>query len=109
MPETEPKEQPYYQERLALDRTLLGERQVPLYLQLHQSREPFSQHGLVPMTRTCDPIAYFHAKPYLIEPDITLAVALDARPRPAGRVGEVTGVENRGVRRREIGQAQGWY
>lgn len=44
------------------------ERHVPLYLQLHHSREPFSQHGLVPMARTADPIAYYHAKPFLIVP-----------------------------------------
>ncbi len=108
MPESEPKEQPYYQEQVELGRVLLGERHMPLYLQLHQSREPFSQHGLVPMTRTADPITYFHAKPYLIEPDIRLTVALHPLPSPAGDIGRVTGSDTARVRRREVGQAQAW-
>lgn len=109
MPETEPHEAPHYQEQVELGRVLLGEQHVPLYLQLHQSREPFSQHGLVPMTRTADPITYFHAKPYLIEPEITLDVALHPHPSPAGDIGRVVGSDTAGVRRREVGQAQAWY
>ncbi len=71
--------------------------------------EVCSQHGLVPMTRTPGTITSFHAKPYLLEPEMTLDVALHLRPSPAGEIGRVIGGDTTGARRREVGQAQAWY
>lgn len=63
MPEGEPLEQPYYQETVALGRTLLGDQHLPLYLALHRLRECFASREIVPLTRTTDLVHYFHAKP----------------------------------------------
>lgn len=109
MPEGEPREEEYYQETVALGRTLVGEQHMPLYLALHRAQERFTSREIVPVTRTPDPVHYFHAKPFLIEPDIQLTVALHPHPSPAGAVGAVAGAETVGVRRREIGQAQAWH
>ncbi len=51
---------------------------------------------------------YFHAKPYILLPDVRLTVGLYDAPR--GRdIGRVRDVRWEGMRHQEVGQAQAWY
>jgi len=52
---------------------------------------------------------YVHAKPYILQPDYRVTIALHARPDPSGAVGRIAGSEWTGMRRQLIGNAQGWY
>src|SRR6266511_4111355 len=71
---------------------ILGEGSVPGYdrqgpafirLQLHRSGERyFNAHEYFPLSERSGKRIYFHAKPYILIPDITLTVALT---QPTGR------------------------
>lgn len=109
MSEREPRERPYFQEDLPLGRAPLRGRDTPLFLHLHRGAERIAGGTLVPLAHREGGCTYFHGKPYVVEPEITLTVATYPRPRPGGAVGEVAGSRVAGVRRREIGQAQAWH
>jgi hypothetical protein len=72
------------------DDILLGETPLPdgaslVRLRLHQSEERYHGHNvaeLVPLSQPTGTRSYVHARPYLLEPDITLTVGLS--PHPAG-------------------------
>lgn len=79
-------------------------------LKLHQSEERFTRHEeLFPLTQHTGTRSYFHAKPYILVPDIRLTVGLFPQPRPDGAIGEVVSSRTEGSRQVEIGQAQAWY
>lgn len=79
-------------------------------MKLHQAEEPIFRHEeLFPLAQHTGTRTYFHAKPYVLVPDITLTVALSPDAQPDGAIGRVTKSDLRGVRHREIGQAQAWY
>lgn len=96
---------------------LLGEVPLPhgaalVRLRLHESEEAY--HGrniaeLVPLSQPTGRRSYVHAKPYVLEPEITLTIGLSPTPRDAGAVGEVVDSAWEGMRHVEIGQAQAWY
>ena len=79
-------------------------------LKLHQSEERIRDHEeLLPLEHKSGPRLYVHAKPYVLEPAITLTVGLCPTSTETGAVGEVVGSEWEGMRHREVGQAQAWY
>jgi hypothetical protein len=99
------------------DDALLGEVPLPdgpalVRLRAHHAVEPY--HGrnvaeLVPLAHPVGERGYVHARPYVLEPEITLTVGLFPAPRGSGAVGEVVDAAWEGMRHVEIGQAQGWH
>jgi hypothetical protein len=81
-------------------------------LRLHQSEETY--HGrnvaeLVPLSHPTGSRTYVHARPYVLEPEVTLTVDLFPIARETGAVGKVVDSSWEGMRHVEIGQAQAWY
>lgn len=114
MPESERhdrfQEDPYFQHDELIGDVVLRGEPYGLRLKLHDAEERFRDHKeLFPLTQRTGTRRYFHAKPYVLEPEITLTVGLSPTPQPDGALGEVTGSEWHGLRHREVGQAQAWY
>lgn len=108
-----PEDDPSWTDDLLLgEAVLLGERRA-IRLRLHQAQERYHRRDgaeLVPLSEATGERLYVHAKPYLLVPDITLAVELSPRPRSAdAAIGHVVGSDWTGMRHLEIGQAQAWY
>jgi hypothetical protein len=111
MSEQPPSPDPYWQHDFEID---VPESQKLLTFgyrfKVHEAMERYgrSHEDLVtlsgPGTRR-----YFHGKPYQLEPDYHLTVALHPVPPPTGEIGVVERSSWEGLRQREIGQAQGWY
>ena len=79
-------------------------------LRWHQAEERIrGREELVPLQHKTGPRLYVHARPYVLEPSISLTVDLYPTLAETGAVGEVVGSEWEGMRHREIGQAQAWY
>jgi len=81
-----------------------------LRLKLHESDERFRHHReLFPLRQWTGTRRYVHAKPYVLEPEITLAVDLSPTHRHGDAVGAVAASSWEGMRHREVSQAQAWY
>ncbi len=84
---------PYWQHDFAVDLSLLGEQPTfGIRFKAHTSEERY--HGgahdeLVPLKVTRGIRRYFHGKPYQLEPDYRLTVALHPVPPPTGEIGVV--------------------
>jgi len=103
-------EDPYFQHDELIGDVMLRGEPYSLRLKLHEAEERIRDHEeLFPVTQRTGTRRYFHAKPYVLEPEITLTVGLSPTVRPDGAIGEVTDAEWRGMRHREVGQAQAWY
>jgi hypothetical protein len=99
------------------DDVLLGEVPLPggpalVRLRAHHAVERY--HGrnvaeLVPLAHPVGERGYVHARPYVLEPEITLTVGLFPTLREGGAVGEVVDSAWEGMRHVEIGQAQAWH
>ena len=108
---------PYYQHDALLGEAPIQGRDTGIHLRLHVADEPSTEpQELFPLRHQRGTRTYVHAKPYLLEPDVRLTVALaprvpapEAASRPGAEIGRVVGSEHRGWRRREIGQAQAWH
>jgi hypothetical protein len=93
---------------------VVGRQELPGFgyrFKVHESEERFS-HGhaeLVPLSGRRGTRTYFHGKPYRLEPDYQLTVALNPAPPATGQIGVVERSSWEGLRHRELGQAQGWY
>lgn len=104
------QEDPYFRHDELLGDVVLGGEPYGLRLKLHEGDERFREREeLFPLKQRTGTRRYFHAKPYVLEPEITLTVDLAPAACPGGALGEVTGSEWRGMRHREVGQAQAWY
>ncbi len=85
-----------------------GERSL-IRLKLHRSDEQYYyKQELFPLSSRTGERIYFHAKPYILIPDMTLTFAPYATPAPDGSIGEVT-TDVTKLKPREIGNAQAWY
>ena len=101
---------PYWTDDLSLGGVALPGGEATVRLRWHRSEERIRDHEeLLPLAHKTGPRFYVHARPYVLEPAITLAVGLSPTPTEEGTVGEVIGSEWEGMRHREIGQAQAWY
>jgi hypothetical protein len=110
MREREGEQDSYWTDDVALGEVALPREAAMVRLRLHQSEERIRDHEeLLPLVHKTGPRFYVHARPYVLEPAITLTVGLFPTPTDAGAVGEVVASDWEGMRQREIGQAQGWY
>src|SRR5215211_202643 len=99
------------------DVTLLGEVPFPdgdalVRLWVHQSGEPFHDRNIAELIQLHHPTGsrtYIHAKPYVLAPEITLALDLFPTPHETGAVGQVVASDWEGMHHVEIGQAHAWY
>ena len=111
MKEHDRGEAPYYQHDLLIgDVRLWRDDRHTLRLKLHHSVEPYCEHReIVPLTHPAGSRDYFHAKPYILLPDIRVRVAPYRHELGDPWVGEVTSRSWEGLRHEEVGQAQAWY
>ncbi len=100
----------YWTDDLSLGEVALPREISVVRLRWHQSEERIRDHEeLLPLEHKTGPRFYIHARPYVLEPAITLTVGLYPTSTETGAVGEVVGSEWEGMRHREVGQAQAWY
>ncbi len=86
-----------------------GERAL-IRLKLHHSQERyFHREELFPIAAAPGTRTYFHAKPYILIPNMTLTFAPYRTPTPDGSIGEVINTDVTKLKPREIGNAQAWY
>jgi hypothetical protein len=95
---------------------LLGEGEVEKHkslirLHLHRSEErAYHEESLFPISvKRGDPKIYFHAKPYILIPRMTLTVGLTRPKADSDAIGRVIGADVTKLQEREIGNAQAWY
>lgn len=102
---------PYWTDDLAFGEAVVvaGARSM-VRLRWHQSEERIRHHDeLLPLAEKTDRRAYVHARPYVLEPAISLTIGLYPRETSPGIIGEVVDLSRHGMRQRELGQAQAWY
>ena len=100
----------YWTDDLALGEVALPRERAIVRLRWHQAEERIrDREELLPLQHKTGPRSYVHARPYVLEPAITLSVGLSPAPTETGVVGKVLASEWEGMRHREIGQAQAWY
>ena len=86
-----------------------GERAL-IRLKLHHSQERyFHREELFPIATPSGTRTYFHAKPYILIPDMTLTFAPYRHPAPDGSIGKVINTDVTKLKPRDIGNAQAWY
>jgi hypothetical protein len=89
---------------------IIGDEKSLIRLKLHRSEERyFHKEELFPLSTRTGTRIYFHAKPYILIPDITLTIATYPRPAKDGAIGEVIGSDVKKLKPLEIGNAQAWY
>jgi hypothetical protein len=107
------EQDPYWQHDFSVDLSSLIEQPAfGVRFKAHESLERFHHDSLgevVPLKTRAGSRLYFHGKPYQLEPDYRLTVALHPVPPPTGEIGVVEEARWEGLRHKEIGQAQGWY
>ena len=100
---------PYYQHDELLGEAPLRGTMAGIHLQLHLAQERYTErHEIFPLQHPRGTRTYVHAKPYILEPDIRLTVALSSVPEPGGAMGRIMESGLRNFRRRHIGNAQAW-
>ena len=99
----------YWQEDLELGDGHFYQDAYTIRLLLHQDTERYlGRDELFPLTQRTGERLYFHAKPYILLPDITLRVGLYSEPRGNG-IGEVEASTWEGMKHEIVGQCQGWF
>src|SRR5918992_1722522 len=95
---------------------VIGERDVQgqkslIRLHLHRSEErAYHSESLFPIAvKRGDTKIYFHAKPYILIPRITLTVGLTRPKADSDDIGRVISSDVTKLQEREIGNAQAWY
>jgi hypothetical protein len=80
-------------------------------LHLHRSEErAYHSKSLFPITtKRGDTRTYFHAKPYILLPQMTLTIGLTKPKVDSDEIGRVIGSDVTKLQEREIGNAQAWY
>lgn len=99
----------YWQHDLAIGEARFWRDEYTVRLKVHESTETHSGRlDLLPQRTYRGDKLYFHAKPYILLPDISLSVGLYEKPQ-GPNIGEVRDVRWEGMRHQEVGQAQAWY
>lgn len=115
----ESESEPYWHDDVGLGEVELQDDVYPLRLRLHRSREQYRERReLVPLRHPAGERLYLHARPYILIPDLQLAVEVSAAPFQTNGngaamladqlIGAVVSAERVGRRPRELGNAQGW-
>ena len=95
--------------------SVIGEGEVQghkslIRLHLHRSEETFHHaESLFPIPSEKGHRSYFHAKPYILIPQMTLTVGLTRPKADSDEIGRVIGSDVSKLQEREIGNAQAWY
>lgn len=107
----EREDDPYWQQDLTLGEGRFYRDQIfAIRLRLHSSEEHFKDHQeLVPLSHKAGESTYVLARPYILEPEITLTLGMYPELTEEGAIGEVIGSEWAGMRHRDVGNAQAWY
>ncbi len=112
---TEHDQEPYWQEDywqqdLAIGEGIIDGEHTGLRLRAHVVEEHYRgrDDGLIHLTHATGARVYIQARPYILEPEITLTIGTYDVPTPEGVVGEVLSSQWEGLTHRDIGQAQGW-
>jgi hypothetical protein len=80
-------------------------------LHLHRSEErAYYEESLFPISvKRGDTKTYFHAKPYILIPQMTITIGLTRPKADSDEIGRVIGSDVTKLQKREIGNAQAWY
>ena len=112
MTDDDNNEDEYWTHDLLLGEARIGRETAAVRLKMHVSDEPYRSRAaadIVPLAHSVGRATYLHAKPYVLEPAITLTIGLFPTPADQGVIGEVERADWEGMRHREIGNAQAWY
>ena|SRR5918996_3098936 len=95
---------------------VIGEGEVQghkslLRLQMHRSEETYeySIENLFLISSRRGNRIYFHAKPYILIPQMTLTIGLTRPKTDSEEIGRVIGSDVKHLQEQEIGNAQAWY
>jgi hypothetical protein len=102
---------PYWTHNLVIGEGDIQGHTSLIRLHLHRSEER-AYHGesLFPISvKRGDTKTYFHAKPYILIPRMTLTIGLTRPKADSDEIGRVIGSDVTKLQEREIGNAQAWY
>jgi hypothetical protein len=105
-------EDDYWSHDLLLGEARIGRETSLVRLKLHASEEPYRRRAAADIVSLAHPAGvatYVHARPYVLEPVITLTIGVFPAPTDQGVIGEVERADWEGMRHRDIGSAQAWY
>lgn len=109
MTEREQEPPPFWQQDVLIGEAPVRGERTSIRLRVHTSPERYGgREELYPLTQRRGERLYVLAKPYILEPQITLSIGLYPTPTARGAIGEVVGSEWEGMRHQDIGNAQGW-
>lgn len=109
MKEREQPDRPYWHLDLAIGEGRYCGEVVPIHLRLHVAQESYwGRQEMVPLAQPRGRRVYVHARPYVLQPEISVLVRLFDRPGPDGAIGKVVSSKVKGMQAQEIGNAQAW-
>ena len=102
---------PYWTQNLVIGEGDIAGHKSLIRLHIHQSAEQaYHEESLFPIDiKRGDTKTYFHAKPYLLIPRMTLTIGLTKPKADSDEIGRVIGSDVTKLQEREIGNAQAWY
>jgi hypothetical protein len=102
---------PYWTHNLILGEGVVEGHKSLIRLHLHRSEEKaYHSESLFPIaTQRGEKRTYFHAKPYILIPQMTLTIGLTRPKVDSDEIGRVIGSDVTHLEEREIGNAQAWY
>jgi hypothetical protein len=103
------QEQSYWTADVAIGEGRFYDDRFTIRLALHEQAERyFGRSEIFPLTANTGSRVYFHAKPYILLPDINLQIGLFPEPR-GDVIGKVETVNWEGMRHEVLGNAQAWF
>jgi hypothetical protein len=102
---------PYWTQNLVIGEGVVEKHKSLIRLHLHRSEETF-EHTLgeiFPLSTRRGKRTYFHAKPYVLIPRMTLTIGLTRPKADSDEIGRVIGSDVTKLQEREIGNAHAWY
>lgn len=102
---------PYWTHSLIIGEGNIEKQKSLIRLHIHQSEEKaYHEESLFPIAiKRGDTKLYFHAKPYILIPLMTLTIGLTRPKADSDEIGRVIGSDVTKLQEREIGNAQAWY
>jgi hypothetical protein len=102
---------PYWTYNLVIGEADVQGHKSLIRLHLHQLEETYERTigELFPLSSRRGKQTYFHAKPYILIPRMTLTFGLTPPKADSGEIGRVIGSDVTKLQEREIGNAQAWY
>jgi hypothetical protein len=102
---------PYWTHNLVIGEGDIQGHTSLIRLHLHKSEErAYHEESLFPISvKRGDTKTYFHSKPYILIPRMTLTIGLTKPKADSDEIGRVIGSDVTKLQEREIGNAQAWY